>query len=243
MTSNPPVPPRDLAVILAGAGMGSRMGSTPKVLYPILGRPALLRVAATFLDHPAVGEVIAVVPTEHEKECRLALGGVPNVDGIRLVAVRGGATREGSVGYGLAALAMNLPFVAVHDVARILVSISLIDRVLEAARRTGAAIPALPVVDTLKEVTHDGRRVVRSVPRKGLMAAQTPQIFSSDILRKAYSPLRDLSREATDESGLAERLGIPVSVVEGETTNMKLTYPQDVAVLEAMAKMYQWRTR
>jgi 2-C-methyl-D-erythritol 4-phosphate cytidylyltransferase len=226
----------DLAVILAAAGMGTRLGKGPKLFQAIGGRPALVRVAETFLSHPAVGEVIAVVPTDYEGEARNVIADVANPRKIRILAVRGGATRQGSVGYGLEAITASFPFIAVHDVARVLISTELIERVLKAARESGAAIPALRVIDTVKEITPDGHHIVRTVPRDRLVGAQTPQIFSSDILRRAYKPIRDFNQEATDEAGLAEAIGVPVTVVEGDPANLKLTTVSDVVILNALLK-------
>lgn len=225
----------DLAVILVGAGEGRRMGDHgPKLLIPIGGQPALQRIAATFLAHPAVGEVVAVVPRALLREAEATLAAAPNRRNIPVHAIEGGETRQDSVGRGLGALRQALHYIAVHDVARPLTTHALIDRVLAAARRTGAAIPALPVSDSVKEVS-DGR-VSRSVPRERLVAAQTPQIFTSDILRKAHAHARVVRVLATDEASLAEAIGANVSVVEGDERNRKLTVPSDLEILETLLR-------
>lgn len=230
----PPAAP-DLAVILAGAGEGRRMGDLgPKLLLEVGGRPALVRVAETFLAHPAVGELIAVVPPELEAATRKILATVKNPRQIAITIIHGGATRQDSVGRGLAALQANLPYIAVHDVARVLVDGALIDRVLAAARATGAAIPALPISDTVKEASPGGGQIVRSIPRDRLAAAQTPQVFASDILRKAHAHARDAGAAATDEAGLAEAIGVPVAMVTGDERNRKLTVPNDLLILNAL---------
>jgi 2-C-methyl-D-erythritol 4-phosphate cytidylyltransferase len=225
----------DLAVILVGAGEGRRMGDHgPKLLIPIGGEPALQRIAATFLAHPAVGEVVAVVPKALLRQAEDTLAATPNQRNIPAHAVEGGETRQDSVGRGLGALRRALHYIAVHDVARPLTTHALIDRVLTAARRTGAAIPALPVSDSVKEVS-DGR-VSRSVPRERLVAAQTPQIFTSDILRKAHAHARVVRVLATDEASLAEAIGATVAVVEGDERNRKLTVPSDLEILNALLR-------
>ena len=219
----------DLAVILAGAGEGRRMeGRGPKLLLEVAGRTLLERVVATFLSHPAVGEVVAVVPERLLPQARSILMSVPNARGVRVAAVAGGETRRDSVRAGLAALERPLPLVAVHDVARALVDAALIDRVLTAARASGAAIPALPLRDTVKDV--DAGYVVRTVPRDRLHGAQTPQIFSRDILARAHASASPTSGGATDDSALVEAMGVMVAVVPGDPTNWKLTDPSDVAV-------------
>ena len=150
----------DLAVILAGAGLGSRMvGRGPKLLLKLEGRTLLERAAEPFLAHPAVAEVVAVVPADLLEAARGALAAAPRERAVLARAVAGGATRQESVRLGLEALTSEAAYVAVHDVARPLVTTALVERVLAAARAHGAAIPALPVRDTLKEV--DAGRVVR----------------------------------------------------------------------------------
>jgi 2-C-methyl-D-erythritol 4-phosphate cytidylyltransferase len=225
----------DLGVILAGAGGGKRMGDQgPKLLIEVGGRPALARVAATFLAHAAVAELIAVVPPELEAQARRIINSLPDPRGVRIATIHGGATRQESVALGIEALATNPAFIAVHDVARVLVDASLIDRVLAAARATGAAIPALPIADTIKETGPGGDEILRSVPRERLAAAQTPQVFASAILRKAHAHARKAGDLATDEAGLAESIGVPVTIVAGDERNRKLTVPSDLAILNAL---------
>lgn len=224
----------ELGVILAGAGEGRRMeGSGPKLLLELEGRTLLERAAAPFLAHEAVGEIIAVVPEALLDAARDALARVPRQRVVGARSVAGGATRRESVRLGLAALGPGAAFVAVHDVARPLASIALVERVLAAARAHGAAIPALPIHDTVKEV--EGDRVVRSVPRERLRGAQTPQIFERAILARAHAqdgtPL-----DATDDASLVEALGLPVAVVAGEPSNIKITEPTDLIVARALIR-------
>ncbi len=225
----------DLAVILAGAGEGRRMGDLgPKLLLEVGGRPALARVAETFLRHPAVAELIVVVPAELEGQARRVVNALRDPRGVRVATIAGGATRQESVALGIEALATNPAFIAVHDVARVLVDAALIDRVLIAARATGAAIPALPLTDTVKETAPGGDTILRSVPRQRLVGAQTPQVFASAILRKAHARARKAGDLATDEAGLAEAIGAPVAIVVGAERNRKLTVPADVILLNAL---------
>jgi 2-C-methyl-D-erythritol 4-phosphate cytidylyltransferase len=203
-------------------------GRGPKLLLEIAGRTLLERVAITFLSHPAVGEVVAVVPERFLARAREILTSLPNARGARVSAVAGGETRQDSVRSGLVALERPLPLVAVHDVARALVDSALIDRVLTAARASGAAIPALPLRDTVKEV--DAGRIVRTIARARLQGAQTPQIFTRDILARAHAAASPENGSATDDSALVEAMGVTVVVVPGDPTNWKLTDPSDVAV-------------
>ncbi|HEY2924893.1 MAG TPA: 2-C-methyl-D-erythritol 4-phosphate cytidylyltransferase [Candidatus Eisenbacteria bacterium] len=225
----------DLAVILAGAGEGRRMGALgPKLLVPIGGRPALERVLDSFLEVESVGEIVAVIPVALLDAAEPTLRSRPNPRAVRLSVTPGGATRQDSVRMGIEALIRSLPYVAVHDVARALVTPELIERVLRAARATGAAIPACPVRDSVKEVAMG--RVVRSVDRERLEAAQTPQIFARDILARAHAAAEAEHAAATDDAMLVERIGCEIAVVPGEPSNLKLTEPGDLAVLEAWLK-------
>lgn len=223
----------DLAVILAGAGEGRRMdGAGAKLLLDLRGRSLLERVARTFLSCPAVGEIVAVVPAVLLGEAEARLARLANPRAASIAVTVGGATRQESVRLGLGALARGLPYVAVHDVARALVTPALIQRVLEAARGAGAAIPAEPIRDTVKEVAEG--RVSRTVPRERLAAAQTPQIFAHAILARAHAHAVEQRVEGTDDASLAEALGAAVAVVEGDPANLKLTEPTDLIVLQAL---------
>ncbi len=223
----------DLAVILAGAGEGRRMGALgPKLLLDIGGRAALSRVVDAFLNVGAVGEIVAVVPLSLLGEAERVLAAAPPPRSVRVAAIPGGATRQESVRLGLRALALPLPYIAVHDVARVLVKPALIERVLAAARAARAAIPALPLRDSVKEIASG--RVVRSIAREALQAVQTPQIFARDILARAHARALDENVAATDDATLVERIGVEVAVVPGDPSNLKLTEPGDLIVLEAL---------
>jgi 2-C-methyl-D-erythritol 4-phosphate cytidylyltransferase len=223
-----------LAVILAGAGAGTRMGGRgPKLLLDLDGRTLLERAAAPFLAHPAVTEIVAVVPEALLDGARDALARVPRERVVGARAVAGGATRQESVRRGLEALGPHAELIAVHDVARPLATVELVERVLAAAREHGAAIPALPIRDTVKEVEEG--RVARSVPRERLFGAQTPQIFSRAILARAHAQ-EPTTSDATDDASLVEALGVPVHVVAGEPSNLKITDPTDLIVAMALIR-------
>jgi len=222
-------------VILAGAGAGARMGGAgPKLLLDLVGTTMLERAAAPFLSHPGVTEIVAVVPESLIGGARDALARAPRERVVGARAVAGGATRRESVRLGLEALGPQADYVAVHDVARPLASVELVARVLAAAEKHGAAIPALPIRDTVKEV--DGGRVLRSVSRDRLMGAQTPQIFSRAILARAHAE-NPTTVEATDDASLVEALGLPVAVVAGEAANFKITEPTDLIVARALIRV------
>src|SRR5437867_4041585 len=203
----------------------------PKLLLQIGGRAALSRVVDAFLQVSAVGEIVAMVPSALLVDAERVLANAPARRSVRLAVVPGGATRQESVRLGLQNLTLPLPYVAVHDVARVLVSPALIERILAAARPTGAAIPALPLRDSVKEVS--AGRIVRSIAREHLQGAQTPQIFARDILARAHARALGENVGATDDATLVERLGVPVAVIPGDPSNLKLTEPADRVVLEA----------
>ena len=226
---------RDLAVVLAGAGEGTRMGWLgPKLLLELAGKTLLERVASVFLAHPSVGELIVVVPESLLSPARRTLESLPAAPEIRRDVAPGGATRRESVAQGLRALTLGLPYVAVHDVARVLVEERLITRVLETARAEGAAIPAVPLRDTVSEV--DAGRVVRTLDRARLFGVQTPQIFADAILRRAHASAEAEGRDATDDASLLEASGAKVAVVPGDPMNLKLTEPSDLAIFEFLLR-------
>jgi 2-C-methyl-D-erythritol 4-phosphate cytidylyltransferase len=226
---------RDLAVVLAGAGEGTRMGGRgPKLLLPLAGKTLLEHVAAVFLAHPSVGELIVVVPETLQASARRTLEALQAAPEIRRDVTVGGATRRESVARGLRALTLGLPYVAVHDVARVLVEERLITRVLETARIEGAAIPAVPLRDTVSEV--DAGRVVRTLDRARLFGVQTPQIFADAILRRAHASAEVEGRDATDDASLLEASGVKVAVVPGDPMNLKLTEPSDLAMFEFLLR-------
>jgi len=223
----------DLAVVLAGAGEGRRMGALgPKLLIEISGRTALARVVEAFLQVASVGEIVAVVPAGLLPDAQQALARVANPRGVPIVATPGGAKRQESVLLGIKALSSDLPYVAVHDVARVLIRPALIERVLAAARATGAAIPTVPIRDSVKEVV-DGR-IAHSVPREHLAVAQTPQIFARDILIRAHARALERGEIATDDAALVESIGVAIAAVPGDPSNLKLTSPGDLIVFEAL---------
>jgi 2-C-methyl-D-erythritol 4-phosphate cytidylyltransferase len=226
---------RDLAVVLAGAGEGTRMGGRgPKLLLPLDGKTLLERVASVFLAHPSVGELVAVVPEALLDRAGQVLRALHAPPEIRIDVASGGATRRESVGRGLRALTLGLPWVAVHDVARALVTGRLVTRVLETARVEQAAIPAVPLRDTVSEV--DAGRIVRTLDRTRLVAVQTPQIFADAILRRAHASAEAAGRDATDDASLLEVSGTRVAVVPGDPMNLKLTEPADLAMFEFLLR-------
>lgn len=222
---------RDVGVVIVAGGASTRVGGRElKQFRWIAGKPMLLHSLQTFMARPDVVSVVCVLPP--------ALAGDPppwifQCDVDRLMISVGGKTRQQSAANGLDDLPDEAKIVLIHDAARPGVTDAMIDRVVDATRRDGAAIAALPVADTLKAVAPDNR-VAATVDRAGLWRAQTPQGFRREIIVAAHREGRAAKIDATDDAALCERLGIPVTVVRGDERAMKVTDEADFARAEAI---------
>jgi 2-C-methyl-D-erythritol 4-phosphate cytidylyltransferase len=218
----------DTLAILVAAGRGERMGAgRPKAFLALGGEPMLLRAARAFEAAASVQALVAVVPEGELDATRAMLAGLRKLCGV----VRGGLRRQDSVLEGMKQAPDGFTgVVLVHDAARPFVEAGLIDAVTAAAREHGAALPLLDVVDTLKRVR--GGRVLETVDRAELAAAQTPQGFRFELLARAYEAAFRERVTLTDEAMAVERLGQPVAVVRGSARNRKLTTPDDLAWAE-----------
>ncbi len=206
------------AMVLA-AGAGRRLGGESKVWRLFRGRPLWWHAASAFSG--AVDAVVLVLAPDRMTEARSWLEDFP----VPWELAAGGEERWQSTAAGMAKVTGE--FVAIHDGARPLVPPELIRRTLKAAHTTGAAIPAIPVSDTVKLV-RDGM-VERTLPRSRTMLAQTPQVFRSDWIRRA---LVEQGGPVTDDASWVEALGYPVAVVAGDPQNRKITTPDDWEWLE-----------
>jgi 2-C-methyl-D-erythritol 4-phosphate cytidylyltransferase len=215
--------------LLAAAGAGERLGlDRPKSFAPLAGRP-LLAESLDRLDRcPWVDAIVVAAPPGWEEPVIL-LSEELAVEKV-IACVAGGATRAASVGLALEEVSDEALVVLVHDAARPLLEDAVVERVLgPLAEGYDGAVPALPVPDTLKRV--EGRTVVETVGREGLVGAQTPQAFRAETLRGA---LRDVDEAATDCASLVERAGGRVAVVEGDPRLLKVTTPRDLDLVEAL---------
>lgn len=231
---------RDLGLVIPAAGVGRRMGS--RVHKPFLdlgGEPILLRTLRCFARLPGMAARVLVLHADDIPWVTRRWGDDLRALGVTAI-VAGGARRQDSVENGVAALPPAVRVVLVHDAVRPFVPREVVRRVAEAARRTGASLAALPVVDTVKEVERAGKaslpgRVVRTIPRERIWLAQTPQGFRRDALVEAFALARRRHIDATDECVLMERLGVTVEVVEGDPANVKITTPRDLRTARATA--------
>lgn len=218
-----------VVAIIPAAGSGSRMKlDQPKQYQELAGAPLLIHTVRAFYDHPAIAKTVVVVPAEW-LEKTVGMLAEHGLRGPSLTVVAGGRRRQDSVLAGLRQLDETTDIVLVHDGARPLVSPTLIDRCWQAAELHGAAIAAVPVKDTLKRGADNGR-VAATVDREGLWQAQTPQAARLSLLLAAYETAGN--RDVTDESMLLELAGIPVMLVQGEETNLKITRPEDLPLAE-----------
>lgn len=222
-----------VSAIIAAGGRGQRFGGpVPKQMLSIGGQSVLERSVGLFLAHPEVDELIVALPAEFvaAPPPYLRVASKP----IRLVA--GGSRRQDSVQNAFNAIDEASELVVIHDAARPFASPGLISRTIAAAAESGAALAAMPARDTVKRATGtDTAFVSETIPRESVYLAQTPQAFTRRVLKEALA-LGETGPDATDEAALAERAGHPVRLVEGEQTNIKLTTPEDLPVVDAIAR-------
>lgn len=217
-----------VAVIVPAAGRGVRAapaGGMPKQYRPLAGGSSLARTLAMFAAHPGVATI--VVPS-HPDDSDLLASQMP-VSDVPIIRVDGGATRQASVRAGLEALVALAPdIVLIHDAARPFASSALVDRAIAAAVATGAAVPALPVADTVIEANADGRRGA-TLSREHLRTVQTPQSFRYDLILAAHRAAAQAGRDDfTDDGALAVWHGHEVALFDGESANTKLTTADDM---------------
>ena len=225
----------DVAVILPAAGQSLRMGDgARKPFLELAGEPILLRTVKRLAGAPGILEIILAVhpddldAVQGEWWERLAGAGAA-------LAVAGGVSRAESVWNAMQVVPARAELIAVHDAVRPFVSPDILKALFSTARRRGAAVPVVPLVDTPKRV--EGDSVVETPRRLGLMRVQTPQVFASDLLIEAYEyalSTGGLSDRITDDSQMVENLGREVAAVLGDEFNLKITTPKDLRLAEAL---------
>ncbi len=222
-----------VAVILPAAGLGTRMGKnaaektgTSRKQFMLLdGSPILLQTIRKFVASPLVSEIVVALRPDDLGWFGELLQREALARPVRLV--QGGESRQESVWNALSTLGEETDLVAVHDAVRPFIDLATIDKVIQEAAQTGAAIVGIVPVDTVKTVRRN--KVKGTVPRESLTLAQTPQVFRYPLLRQAFERAREDGFLATDESSLVERLEtVEVSVVLGSDRNIKITKPSDM---------------
>lgn len=218
------------AAILPAAGKSSRFADArrKKPFVELRGRPVWVRTAEAFVNREDVVQTLVCIAPEDMDWFKEKYA--PNLAFMNVQIVAGGATRVETVQNALVRVRSDVDFIAVHDAARPLIVRKWIDAVFAAAEKSGAALPAVPLSSTIKRV--DRGRVIETVDRNGLWGAQTPQVFARQILLDAYAK-RD-GFDATDEAQLVERIGQPVTVIEGWPMNIKITTQDDFRMAEAL---------
>ena len=225
---------KTIALLVAGGKSERMQADMPKPYLPLGEETLLKRTVSAFLSHPGIDGVRVVIRREHHPLYRKA------IEGLTLFpCVIGGEARQDSVRLGLESIAHRQPkYVLVHDIARPMVSHALISRVLEALEKNAAVIPALPVADTIKRAANG--RIAETIQRDGLVAVQTPQGFHFDALLAAHQRFK--GEQLTDDAALLEKAGSPVTLVEGDAANSKITTAADWKHMQNMLA-HQLETR
>ncbi|MEM0926589.1 MAG: 2-C-methyl-D-erythritol 4-phosphate cytidylyltransferase [Planctomycetota bacterium] len=232
---------KSVAVILPAAGSGRRFGASENKLFcHLAGRPLWVHSVETLCQHEAVGRLVLAVSPSDLDTFQAQLEGVHADKPIELVS--GGKERIDSVLAGVQRVGddESITWIAVHDAARPLLTCQDLDRVFASVGSSGAAILAEPVTSTVKRTRDEGVSC-ETLDRSELWLAQTPQVFRKDLLAMAYRYHR--GRHATDDAELVSRLGVKVAIAPGSSDNLKITFPQDLFVAEAILKGRQASTR
>ena len=227
------LPLKTCGAVIVAAGTASRMGGIDKVMAELKGEPMIVRTVRTFQNCDAISEIVIVTRPDLILPITALTREMPKVKAV----VAGGKSRQESVNLGLNALSDKVKLAAIQDGARPLITWQVIDRVVRAAHTYGAAIPCVPVKDTIK-VGNGG--VVKETPdRATLFAAQTPQVFDFDLLRGALKKAEQDDYAVTDDASAVENLGMKVKIVEGDERNIKVTTPMDLKIAEMLLEEMQ----
>ena len=219
--------------LVPAAGRGLRMGgSIPKQFLALGGEPLIIQSLLALQTATVVDQIILAVPSADIDYCKREIVTKHRFTKVTKV-VAGGAERQDSVRHALAEVPSDTEIVLVHDAVRPFLTQGMIDEVVAAARKHGAAIVALPMRDTVKQVRPDGM-IERTVDRAPLWLAQTPQAFRRDWIEEAHRKAHAEGVRATDDAFLVEWLGQAVAVVEGSGENIKVTRPEDLVIGEAI---------
>ena len=222
------LPLRRCGAVIVAAGSASRMGGIDKVMAELKGEPMIVHTVRAFQTCDAISEIVIVT----REDLILPITRLTNDFDKVTAVVLGGSSRQESVSLGMNALSDKCELAAIQDGARPLVTWQLIDRVVRAAHSYHAAIPVIPVKDTIKVC--NSALVVSTPDRSTLRAVQTPQVFDFDLLRGALKKAAEDGAEVTDDCSAVERLGMTVKTVEGDERNLKVTTPLDLKLAEML---------
>ena len=230
---------KKISAIIAAAGSGSRFEQdnfTSKQFLLLDEKPLLVHSLEKFIRVKNICEIIIVSNDINFTNELLAKYDFSNT--VKIKVVEGGKLRQDSVYNGFSKVDNSVSLVVIHDVARPLFKIKDLEKCIEAALVSGAAVPAVPVVDTIKCSKSDKDRLVveNTLDRNELFLIQTPQVFSYNLLSRGYKMLMnsDLKQVITDEASMIEILGEEVELISGNRTNIKITYPEDLKIAEAV---------
>lgn len=223
------------AVIIPAAGSGSRLGSDiPKPFIELCGITILQRSIECFQHLEGGVEIVVATSKANFDKCTQIFEQI-SAENLSLKVVEGGNERQHSIWNAIQALSESVELVAIHDAVRPFVSIKHIRQCFEGAQKVGGAILAIPAKDTIKRVDQN-HFIVDTPDRSQLWQAQTPQVFKKHIILEAYKLALHEKFLGTDDASLVERMGNRISIVEGDRTNLKITYPIDLKVAELILK-------
>ncbi len=225
---------QSVAAIICAAGASSRFGGNRKKAFvDVAGRAVFLRSVEIFSNRDDVKQVLLGISPEDEELVDIKWG--PNLKFYDTTIFLGGDERFDTVNKGIELVKDDIDLIAVHDACRCCVTTELIDKVVATAAEKGAAIPACPVTATIKEAQDN--MIIRTVDRENLYEAQTPQVVAVELLKKAYENLKNLDQsKISDDAQLVEALGQKVTIVEADSSNIKITRQSDIAIAEAILK-------
>jgi 2-C-methyl-D-erythritol 4-phosphate cytidylyltransferase len=221
-----------ITAILPAAGLGTRMGAeTPKQFLELDGVPIVILSLRRIAACPLISEIIVATRADNVERLEARIREEKFTQPVRVI--KGADSRQGSVAQALNLVGDNTELVVVHDAVRPFVTVELITRVIEEARRCKAAILGVPAMDTVKEVKRaslpqDVALITATVPRERIVLAQTPQVFETRLLKEAFALAEGDGLNASDEAALVERMGHDVIVVQGSERNIKITRPADM---------------
>ena len=225
---------KNVAAIICAAGASRRFGGKRKKPFvDVAGKAAFLYSLELFSERDDVKQILLAIAPEDEELVKIKWGANLNFFNVKIYF--GGNERFETVANALQLIKNDIDLVAVHDAARCCVTKKWIDQAVTTAAETGAAILACPLVGTIKQAKET--IIIKTIDRDGLYEAQTPQVFETELLKKAYEKLDDLDKsKISDDAQLIEALGHQVSIIETDSSNIKITMPNDIAIAQAIIK-------